>query len=75
MDQIIEAGCHCIVKVYSNYENFKMLVEVVLRRPEDDGDFEVAHKAPCDVLGFDTDLSQQGPWKGVHDGGTASLAF
>ena len=22
--------------------------------------FEVAHKAPCDVLGFDTDLSQQG---------------
>ena len=47
-DQIIEAGCYWILKVYFNYGNFKMLVELLLR-----GlimmvtlQFVVAHKAP-----------------------------
>ena len=30
-DQIIEAGCYCIVSVYSNYGKFKMIIELVLR--------------------------------------------
>jgi len=40
-DQIIEAGCYCIGKVYSNYGKIKMLVELVLKGPDDDGDFEI----------------------------------
>jgi len=47
-DQSIAAACYGIVKVHSNYANFKMLVELVLR-----GlammvtlKFVVAHKAP-----------------------------
>jgi len=40
-DQIIEAGCYCIVHVYSNYGKLKMLVELVLRGPDDDDGFEV----------------------------------
>ena len=39
-DQIIEAGCCCIEQVYSNDGKLKMLVKLVLRRPDDD-DFEV----------------------------------
>jgi len=40
-DQSIAAACYCIVKVHSNYANFKMLVELVLRGlDKDDGDFE-----------------------------------
>jgi len=35
-DQITEADCYCIVDVYSNYGTFKMLVELVLRGPDDD---------------------------------------
>ena len=38
---MIEAGCYCIVSVYSNYRELKMLIELVLRGPDDDGDFEV----------------------------------
>jgi len=30
-DQSVEAGCYCIVSVYSNYGKFKMLVQLVLR--------------------------------------------
>jgi len=41
MDQSIAVGCYCIVKVYSNYGNFKKLVELVLSGSGDDGDFEV----------------------------------
>jgi len=50
LDQLIEVGCCCIVNVYSNYGNFKMLVELVLRRP-DDGDFEVKFLKRFDKLG------------------------
>jgi len=32
---MIEAGCYCIVNVYSNDGNFKMVVELVLRGPDD----------------------------------------
>jgi len=39
-DQSITAGCYWIVKVHSNYGNFKMLVELVRRGPDDDGDLE-----------------------------------
>jgi len=35
------AGCYYILKVHSNYVNFKMLMELVLRGPDDDGAFEV----------------------------------
>jgi len=38
---MIEAGFYCIASVYSNYGKFKMLIELVLRGPDDDGDFEV----------------------------------
>jgi len=40
-DKNITVGCYCIIKVHSNYGNFKMLAELVLRGPDDDGDFEV----------------------------------
>jgi len=40
-DQSIAEGCYCTVKVHSNYGNFKMLVELVLRGPDNNGDFEV----------------------------------
>ena len=39
--QSIEVGCYCIVKLFSNYGNFKILVDLVLRGSDDDGDFEV----------------------------------
>jgi len=43
-------------------EIFKMLVELVLRGPDDDGDFEVRSSPQSAFLvsGFETDLSQQG---------------
>ena len=50
-DQMIEAGCYCIVNVYSNYGKFKMLVELVLRGPDDDDDFEVKFLKRFNKLG------------------------
>ena len=53
-EQIIEAGYYCIVNVYSNYGNFKMLVELVLRGPDDDdGDFEVCSRPQSTFLFWD----------------------
>jgi len=51
LDQIIEAGCYCIAHVYSSYEKFKMLVELVLRGPNDDDDFEVKFLKRFNKLG------------------------
>ena len=50
-DQIIEAGCYCIVHVYSSYRKFKMLVALVLRGPNDDDDFEVKFLKRFNELG------------------------
>ena len=36
-NQVIEAGCYCILKVYSSDGMFTMLVELVLRGPGDHG--------------------------------------
>jgi len=57
-DQSIATGCYCFVKVHSNYGSFNMLVELVLGRRNEDGDFEV-RSCLSGVLGFDTNLSQQ----------------
>jgi len=51
---------YSIVKVYSNYVNFKILIELVLRGPDDDGDFGVRSCPQSAFLVFDTDSSQQG---------------
>ena len=50
-DQTIEAGCYCIGKVYSNYGKLKMLVELVLRVPDGDDDFEVKFLKGFNKLG------------------------
>jgi len=73
-DQSIAAGCYCIVKVHSNCVNFKMLVELVLRGPDDNGDFEVHSCANSAFLVF-WDLIpiyvSRDAGTGVNDGGTA----
>jgi len=50
-DQIIEASCYCIVNAYSNYGKFKMLLELVIRGPDDDDDFEVKFLKRFNKLG------------------------
>jgi len=77
-DQNVAAGCYCSVKGYSNYGNFKMLVKLVLREPDDGGDSEVRSSPQRAFLVF-WDLIpiyiSRDTGTGVHGGGTASLAF
>jgi len=77
-DQSIAAGCYCIVKVHSNYVNFKMLVELVLMGPDDDGDLEVRSCPQSTFLVF-WDLIpiylSRDAGTGGHDGASALLPF
>ena len=76
--QSIAAGCYCILKVHSNYGNFKMLVELVLGVLDNDGDFE-ARSCPQSAFLVLWDwipiyLSRDSR-TGVHDGGISPLPF
>jgi len=77
-EQTIAAGCYCVVKVHSNHFNFKTLVELALRRPDGDGDFEV-RSCPQNAFLVFWDLIpiylSKDAGTGVHDGGTAPLAL
>ena len=77
-DQSIAAGCYCIVKVHSNYGNFKMLVELVRRGPDDDGDFEIRIRPQSAFLVF-WDLIpiylSRDAGTGVHGGALNHLPF
>jgi len=77
-DQSIAAGRYCIVKVHSKYGNFKMFVELVLRGPDDDDEFELRSFTQSAFLVL-WDLIQiylsRDAATGVHDGRTAPLAL
>ena len=77
-DQSIAVGCYCIVKVHSNYANFTMFLEFVLRGPDDGGDFEVRSCPQSTFLvscGLITIYLSRDTGTRVHDGGTAPRAF
>jgi len=65
-----------LVKVHSNYGNFKILVELVLTGPGDDGDFEV-RSCPQNAFLVFWDLIpihlSRDAGTGLHDGGNATL--
>jgi len=67
-----------LVKIHSNYGNFKMPLELVLRGPGDDGDFEV-RSCPQNAFLVFWDLIpihlSRDAGTGLHDGGDAPLAL
>jgi len=57
LDQSIEARYYCIMKVYSSDGKLKMILELVVSGPDDDGVFKV--KSLKDQKKFETDLCIQ----------------